>query len=157
MSEISILANDESATQALAARLAGVCAAGDCLLLQGDLGAGKTTFARGFIGALQAAPEEVLSPTFSLVQSYMSKGGYEIFHFDLYRLKSPSDLVEIGFDEAVSDGLTLVEWPDIAGAALPKNALTIRISFGENGARNFLFSGEENTWNQRLQKLKVEP
>ncbi len=126
---ITIDLPDESATCELARRLAPLLGIGDVVALHGDLGAGKTAFARALIRALVGADEEVPSPTFTLVQTYNSPTG-PIFHFDLYRIVSPDELTEIGWDEALADGLTLVEWPSRAGALLPASRIDVRLAFG---------------------------
>ncbi|RMH45804.1 MAG: tRNA (adenosine(37)-N6)-threonylcarbamoyltransferase complex ATPase subunit type 1 TsaE [Alphaproteobacteria bacterium] len=113
------------ATAALAERLGGVLRSGDTLLLQGDIGAGKTHFARALIQSLQArhgAVEDVPSPTFTIVQTYHA-GPLEIWHADLYRLADPSELAELGLEGALSQALTLVEWPDRLGTMTPSRAL----------------------------------
>jgi tRNA threonylcarbamoyladenosine biosynthesis protein TsaE len=123
---------DEAATAALAQRLAPCLRSGDIVALNGDLGAGKTSFARALIRALcgpEGAEREVPSPTFTLVQSYDTPRG-PIHHFDLYRIRSPDELTEIGWDEALADGIVLVEWPDRAGALLPAKRLNITLGFG---------------------------
>jgi tRNA threonylcarbamoyladenosine biosynthesis protein TsaE len=91
---------DEAATAALAARLAALLRPGDIVLLAGDLGAGKSFLARALIRAAAGEPElEVPSPTFTLVQSYDLPAG-ELWHFDLYRLAAPDEVLELGWDEA---------------------------------------------------------
>jgi tRNA threonylcarbamoyl adenosine modification protein YjeE len=98
---------------------------GDCLYLSGDLGAGKTTFARALIRAIADDPDlEVPSPTFTLVQSYDLR--LPIAHFDLYRLGSADELDELGLDDALSDGVALIEWPEQAADRLPHNQVKIR-------------------------------
>jgi tRNA threonylcarbamoyl adenosine modification protein YjeE len=104
---------------------------GDCLALSGDLGAGKSTLARAFLRALADEPElEVPSPTFTLVQSYELR--IPASHFDLYRLGDSSELDELGFDEALSSGICLVEWPEKAEALLPEDR--IRLKLEQDGA-----------------------
>jgi tRNA threonylcarbamoyladenosine biosynthesis protein TsaE len=119
---------DEAATARLAAALAAVARAGDFLALRGPLGVGKTAFARAFIGALGGGAEEVPSPTFTLVQTYDTPSG-SIWHFDLYRLKEPGELRELGFDEALAEGLVLVEWPERIEGLLPADRLDLELSF----------------------------
>ncbi|MDX3928451.1 MAG: tRNA (adenosine(37)-N6)-threonylcarbamoyltransferase complex ATPase subunit type 1 TsaE [Shinella sp.] len=97
---------------------------GDCLALSGDLGAGKSTFARAVIRAVADDDGlEVPSPTFTLVQTYPLR--LPIAHFDLYRIADPSEIDELGFDEALADGACLVEWPERAGDVLPDTAVTL--------------------------------
>lgn len=135
------------ATVALAQTLAKACRPGDCLLLQGDLGAGKTAFARAFIQSFFPGAE-VTSPTFTLLQTY-GEGDTAIAHFDLYRLKSAAELVEIGLDEALTQGITLVEWPEIAEGHFPDTALSIRLSMAGQG-RDITFSGAASRWQHHL-------
>jgi tRNA threonylcarbamoyladenosine biosynthesis protein TsaE len=123
---------DEAATADLARRLAPSLKPGDVVALRGDLGAGKTSFARALIRALSGADgaeREVPSPTFTLVQSYDTPAG-RVHHFDLYRIVSPDELTEIGWDEALADGIVLVEWPERAGNLLPHHRLDITLGFG---------------------------
>ena len=127
-----IALKDEAATAALAQRMAPCLGPGDVVALSGGLGAGKTSFARALIRALSAVEEaerEVPSPTFTLVQSYETPAG-RIHHFDLYRIQSSDELIEIGWDEALADGIVLVEWPDRAGGLLPAARLDITLEFG---------------------------
>lgn len=122
---------DETATQALAAQLAAAVAAPVFIALRGDLGAGKTAFARAFIRGLPGcrSDEDVPSPTFTLVQTYESDAG-TVWHFDLYRIEDPRELRELGWDDAIDDGICLVEWPEKAGGALPEDRLEIEITRG---------------------------
>jgi tRNA threonylcarbamoyl adenosine modification protein YjeE len=122
---------DLGATQRLGAGIAGRLQAGDAVALWGDLGAGKTTLARAILKALGVA-EDVPSPTFTIVQSYDTPR-LKIGHYDLYRIKSPRELDELGLDDALADGAVLVEWPERAPEALPTAALHVRLSLGERG------------------------
>ena len=109
---------------ALAQAFAAHLAAGDCLLLAGPVGAGKTHFARGIIRALTGPAQEVPSPTFTLVQTYDSPRA-EIWHADLYRLCHIDELVELGLEEAFDSAITLVEWPERLGAVRPPRRLEL--------------------------------
>lgn len=149
---LSSLAHTPGDTQALAARLAAACRHGDCILLSGEVGAGKTSFARGFIQAASSVQDDIVSPTFTLVQTYPLSGGGVLSHYDLYRLKHRAELPELGLDEALAGGVTLIEWPDIAREELPPQALDIFIET-EGGARRFSFRGDATTWRQRLEAL----
>ena len=116
---------DDAATQALAGRIAALARRGDVILLEGGLGSGKTSFARGFLRAL-GVEEEVPSPTFTLVQSY-ALPGLDVTHSDLYRLADESEVVELGLDEAWCHGALLVEWPDRAPGLWPEERLAVRL------------------------------
>lgn len=122
---------DEDATAALARRVADALRPGDVLCLGGDLGAGKTAFARAAIRHLSGAEVEVPSPTFTLVQTYATAAG-PVWHFDLYRLSGPEEVTELGWDDALAEGITLVEWPDRLGPLLPPDRL--EITLGNAGA-----------------------
>jgi tRNA threonylcarbamoyl adenosine modification protein YjeE len=140
--ETVVTLKDEAATEALAARIAKRLTPGDIVALSGDLGAGKTTFARGVLRAL-GVKERVPSPTFTLVQSYETPS-VTVHHFDLYRVEKASDLMELGFDDALSGGAALVEWPE---RGLPKEAareaLYIALTVMENGVREARITGPE--------------
>jgi len=120
---------NEAATAELAERLAGVSGQRDVLALIGDLGTGKTSFARAFVRAAGGGDEEVPSPTFTLLQTY-ENGPVPVFHFDLYRLKDPDEALELGIEDAFADGITLIEWPDRLGALLPPDRLDVTFSQG---------------------------
>ena len=116
---------DLAATAALGAAIAGQLTVGDTVLLRGDLGSGKTTLARAILATL-GVDETVPSPTFTLVQTYQT-ARFPISHFDLYRLKRPSELDELGLEEALDDGAALIEWPERAEDRLPSDALTVHL------------------------------
>ncbi|MBY0335500.1 MAG: tRNA (adenosine(37)-N6)-threonylcarbamoyltransferase complex ATPase subunit type 1 TsaE [Acetobacteraceae bacterium] len=133
---------DLAATEALAARLAARARAGDALLLDGPLGAGKSAFARAFLRALTGdATLEVPSPTFTLVQSYEWPGG-AAHHYDLWRLDGPDALHELGWEEA-RQGIVLVEWPDRLGPLAPADALRVTLHPVDESAREVELSGWE--------------
>jgi len=112
LSSLSVVSDSESQTLELGKRLGRLLQQPALILLQGDLGAGKTVFARGIARGLGVAPEiPITSPTFTLMNHYPAR--LNLYHFDLYRLSDPDELIELGFDEyAFGDGITLVEWPE---------------------------------------------
>ena len=145
----SLALPDQAATETLAARLAAVLRPGDVVALGGDLGAGKTTLARALIRAAAGAEVEVPSPTFTLVQAYDVPVG-PIWHFDLYRLNGPEEVVELGWDEARSDGIALVEWPDRLGPLLPAERLEIDLTFGAASGSRAAQVTASSEWIERL-------
>ena len=119
---------------------------GDVVTLAGDLGAGKTTFARFLIQQLSRDAVEVTSPTFNLLQTYpvtLADGApVELYHYDLYRIEHPSELAELGLEEALEQ-VALIEWPDrMAGARIPV-ALALSFTIGEDGTRHVAVTGDE--------------
>ena len=148
---------DADATAALARWLASRLIAGDCLLLQGPVGAGKTHFARALIQHLLAVDgqvEEVPSPTFTLVQTYQA-GPLEIWHCDLYRLNHPHDAMELGLDEAMETALCLIEWPDRLGPLIPKSALTLDLSPQPDDSRLLTARATAPRWQPVLAELAL--
>lgn len=138
---------DEAATDRLARRLAPHIRAGDVIALHGGLGAGKTTFSRSLISAHLGARTEVPSPTYTLVQTYDGPD-FPIFHFDLYRLEEPDDVMELGWDETM-DGLALIEWPAKAGDHLPAWRLDLTLEQTADGRTARLVPHGED-WQTRL-------
>ncbi len=105
---------------------------GDTVLLHGDLGAGKSVFARALIRVLCGDFElDVPSPTYTLVQSYDGARG-PIWHFDLYRLEAPEDVYETGWEEAIGQGIVIIEWPERLGGLKPRKAIDIHIVAGHD-------------------------
>ena len=147
---------DPAATARLAAALALLLRPGDVLALQGDLGSGKTAFARALIQALSDEAIEVPSPTFTLVQTYATAAG-EIWHFDLYRLGSAGEARELGIEDAFLDGISLIEWPDRLGDLLPAERLEILLQEPERDtestARLARLTGT-GSWLARLARLR---
>ena len=139
---------DQDATEALGARLARLLRAGDCILLEGPIGAGKTTLVRALLRAASGDPAlDVPSPTFTLVQTY-ELSGLRAHHFDLWRLDGPAALVELGWEDAMAD-VTLVEWPERLGDLRPPDALTIALSATSDTARLARLAG----WPDRIGAL----
>ncbi len=119
-----ILLADEAATTRFATCLGAGLGAGDCVLLSGSIGAGKSFFARALIRSRLGPATEVPSPTFTLVQTYPDdSGGPDIWHCDLYRLTSAGEVDELGLQDAFDTALCLIEWPDRLGPLTPPGAL----------------------------------
>ena len=126
--------NDETDTHKIASILAAEVEPGDVLCLYGDLGVGKTSFARAFIRTLTSGDEIVPSPTYTIIQNYYVKRNnvnLEILHADLYRISCETEISELGLDEAFLKGISLIEWPEIARSLLPENRLEVHIRFGK--------------------------
>ena len=131
---------DEDATAALGERLAELLRAGDTVLLEGPIGAGKSHLARALIRARLGRMEDVPSPSFTLVQTY-DADGVEIWHADLYRLSHPDEVLELGLDDAFATAICLVEWPERLGPHLPPDALHLRLAAQGDGRMAHLSGG----------------
>jgi tRNA threonylcarbamoyladenosine biosynthesis protein TsaE len=138
MSALSMPLPNEQATETLGATLAARLKPGDVVGLKGDLGAGKTTLARAIIRAAAADPELIVpSPTFTLVEVYDTPRG-AFWHFDLYRLDNPEQVYELGWEEALAEGIVLLEWPERLGSLLPQHlSVTLELA-SEDGRRAIL-------------------
>ena len=138
---------DAAATQALGARLGVRLTQGDMVCLAGNLGAGKTTLARGVIAAWTGQEEEAPSPTYTLVQTYEGARG-ELWHVDLYRLKRPDDAWELGLEDAFATAATLIEWPERLEGQLPRDRLDIELQPEGEGRRATLTA--HGAWREKL-------
>lgn len=117
--------SDEAETRRLASAMAERAAAGDIFLLSGEIGAGKSAFARAFIRHHLGPDEDVPSPTFTLVQTYETPDA-EIWHCDLYRLTDPQEVMELGLDDAMRDAICLIEWPEKLAGDAPSTAVKMQ-------------------------------
>lgn len=133
------LATEDDTTR-LGWALADLLHAGDSLLLDGPIGAGKSHVARALIRARLGDTEDVPSPTFTLVQTY--PGDPDIWHADLYRLTHPDEVVELGLEDAFANAICLIEWPDRLGSILPENPLRLKLEPQGEGRRATLSSGD---------------
>jgi tRNA threonylcarbamoyladenosine biosynthesis protein TsaE len=161
---------DAAATRSMAASLAPLCRPGDVLLLAGDLGAGKTTFAQGF-GAGLGVTEAITSPTFTLVRHYpidrpgaaaSASGLRRLLHADVYRLDHLHEVVDLGLAELVEDGsVALVEWGDAAAPVLGGDALDLRLETDaeDDGQRLVSIRPEGEAWTRRWDAVRsaLEP
>lgn len=151
MPGLTLILPDADATDRLGAALSARLRPGDTVLLSGDLGAGKSHLARAVIQSMQArhgAVEDVPSPTYTLVQTYRA-GEVELVHADLYRLGDPSELDELGLDEAMGRAVCLIEWPDRL-ETVPPGALTVALA-PEGAGRRATLDGPG--WPDRLADL----
>ncbi len=155
-----VLATDSAgSTRDLAATVAARCVPGDVLLLSGDLGAGKTTFAQGFGRAL-GIDEPVTSPTFTLVRQYEVDGGPDgvrtLIHADVYRLDHLAEIADLGLGQLVEDGgVAVVEWGDAAEPVLGAGALRVRLEADpdDDRRRTVLVTSEGPAWTSRWPEL----
>lgn len=138
----------EEDTLDLAKALAKTSQAGDVWALFGTLGAGKSVFSRAFIQELSKA-EEVPSPTFTLLQTY-DAGNTEIYHYDLYRIKSPEEIWELNIEEAMHEGICLIEWPEKMGGYLPRNIFRITIEILQDNTRKITLQTEDKGKKERI-------
>ncbi|MCR8549595.1 tRNA (adenosine(37)-N6)-threonylcarbamoyltransferase complex ATPase subunit type 1 TsaE [Salipiger sp. P9] len=143
------------ATCALAAALSEKLRPGDVLLLSGGIGAGKTHFARCLIQALQDPPEDVPSPTFTLIQVYDTPAG-ELWHSDLYRLSDPDQCIELGLTDAFESAICLVEWPDRLQDLAPESALSLSFGPGETDeSRSLALDWRDPRWDATVAELSA--
>jgi tRNA threonylcarbamoyladenosine biosynthesis protein TsaE len=140
-------------TRALGAAVGAVLRPGDVVLLAGDLGAGKTTFAQGVAAAL-GVDGPVTSPTFTIVHEY--DGRIPLAHVDVYRLESLGELYDLGFEEIVDDArVTLVEWGDLVAQAVPTDRLLVRLELVVDDEERFItFVPHGARWRERMGSLE---
>lgn len=143
----------EHATAQAGAALGPLLAPGDVVLLQGDVGAGKTHFARALIQSILVEMEDVPSPTFTLVQVYDTRNG-PLWHADLYRISTPTEVDELGLTDAFEDSICIIEWPDRLGPLSPKDALRIEIATQAEG-RMATFTWADPRWAKHIEDMSA--
>ena len=127
---MTVETHDERETWTVAKQFAATLKSGDVVCLEGDLGAGKTTFSQGLCAAL-GAKRAVTSPTFCIVSEHPADD-FLVVHMDLYRLQEEEDVLQIGWEDYLARGAVLVvEWPDRAGSLIPENARHVHFAYGE--------------------------
>lgn len=149
--EITFLSMAEADTVAFGKALAAIAEPGDVFALFGTLGMGKSVLSRAFIQELTAT-KEVPSPTFTLLQTYEAPG-FEICHFDLYRLKSPEEIFEIGMEDALYSCVSLIEWPEQMGGYLPRDIFKVVFTPADSG-RKITITANSPARIQKLARLK---
>lgn len=148
-----ILVKSAEQTGSFAIQLASRLTVGDVILLEGDLGVGKTLFSRALIQSLMTVRDDVPSPSFTLVQTYETENG-TIWHADLYRLGSTLEIEELGLIEAFDDSICLIEWPDRLGDLKPEGALDLRLSYtSEPDERMIDLYSTDAKWTEKLKGL----
>tara|TARA_R110000787_G_scaffold99571_7_gene204173 strand:+ start:443 stop:910 length:468 start_codon:yes stop_codon:yes gene_type:complete len=150
MPECTLILTHPDETSQRAADLGRVLNAGDVVLLGGDVGAGKTHFARSLIQSLLSTSQDVPSPTFTLVQTYDTTKG-EVWHADLYRITSLDDVEELGLVDAFENAICLIEWPDRLSSLKPAAALSIELTPGQGeNTRKLVAYWQDEKWNEKL-------
>lgn len=146
--DLGMIFNSSDELAAFGARLATLVRVGDTIALFGDLGAGKTTLARGLLRGL-GLEGEAPSPTFTIVQTYEPPElRLPVWHCDLYRLEDPEEVIELGLEEAFDDALVLIEWPERLGRYLPRHALRLHLD-GAGEAQRRLTAEVPPAWETR--------
>ena len=148
---ITILSNSPAETRRLGERLASLFQPGDVVLLQGELGAGKTCLAQGIGKGLKVA-EAVKSSSFVLVNYY--NGRLKVYHADLFRLNDAGEVVDLALDENASDGLLLIEWPDRAIEEMPPEHLLVRFEATGEKSRRIELEGRGARYEHLLRELE---
>ena len=141
--------NSPEQTAIYAAKLAQNLAPEDIILLNGNVGAGKSYFCRALIQSVLQYEEDIPSPTFTLVQQYDTEIG-ELWHSDLYRLSDPSEVIELGLLDAIESAIVLIEWPNQIIDFLPNSVLHINISASGHETRVFHFIWTDKKWDEKL-------
>jgi len=139
--------SDEAATIRFGTALATDLSGGGIVCFFGGLGAGKTALVRAIIHQLQRdagqSPEEIPSPTYTLLQTY-DAGDLSIWHYDMYRIEKPDDVYELSWEDALADGLILIEWPEQLGPYIPIDRLDIHLSHCEGLGRDLRLEAQGN-------------
>ncbi len=151
----SVVSTSPERTEAIGELLGRSLGPGDLVCLYGDLGAGKTSLSFGIALGLEVQEQYITSPTFTFVNEY--QGRVPFYHMDLYRLKEPSELEGIGFEEYVdSDGVTVIEWAERADEELPAQRLSVYLSYASENSREIGFLAEGARYELILSELKKE-
>jgi tRNA threonylcarbamoyladenosine biosynthesis protein TsaE len=151
----SVITTNEEQTWKIGKMLGARLEAGDTVCLYGDLGAGKTSFSYGIAQGLEVEEQYITSPTFTFVNEY--QGRVPLYHIDLYRLKEPDDLENIGFEEYLdSEGVTVIEWAERAENELPGEYLSVYLSYVNDNSREIGFLAEGARYQKILDDLSLE-
>jgi tRNA threonylcarbamoyladenosine biosynthesis protein TsaE len=151
----SVITSSPEQTWEIGQLLGKLLDAGDSVCLYGDLGAGKTNFTYGIARGLDVQDQYITSPTFTFVNEY--KGRVPLYHIDLYRVKGPDELENIGFDEYIeSDGVTVIEWAERAEDELPTECLSVYLSHVDDHSREVGFLAEGERYKKLMEELMQE-
>lgn len=150
---MKIISHSPQETIRLGGCLARYLGPGDIVSLFGELGAGKTVFVKGIARGLGVAGRSVLSPTFVLLQEH-PRGRVPLYHFDLYRLRVPQDILNLGYEEYFYDeGITVIEWAERLKGLLPEESLRVRLQVKSGSQRLILFSARGRRYEKILEKM----
>ena len=154
MKPIETTSSDPEITRKIAGAVASLTAAGDVILLDGELGAGKTTFAQGFAREL-GVTEPVTSPTFTLVRRYSTSAGFDLYHADLYRLDQLNEVVDLGLSELLDEGAAaIIEWGEKGVPAFGPDHLSVQLSHSlGDEQRRLVFTTTGHSWAARWKQL----
>ena len=151
----SVITSSREQTWQIGEMLGARLHAGDLVCLYGDLGAGKTSLSYGIARGLEVQEQYITSPTFTFVNEY--RGRVPFYHIDLYRLKDPDELQNIGFEEYLeSDGVTVIEWAERAEDELPEECLSVYLSAVDDHSREIGFLAEGEHYEKLLDELSKE-
>ena len=149
----SVITSSPEQTWRMGELLGALLGAGDLVCLYGDLGAGKTSLSYGIALGLEVKEQYITSPTFTFVNEY--EGRVPFYHIDLYRLKDPEELENIGFEEYLdSDGVTVIEWAERAEDELPEERLSVYLNYVDEQSREIGFLAEGERYQKLLDALK---
>ena len=147
------ISKSEQQTIACAVKFAHSLKGGDIVFLQGDLGAGKTTFVKGLAQGLKADPQNVNSPTFVLMNHY--EGKLPLYHFDLYRLEHVHEISSIGYEEFLyGDGVAVIEWAERLGELAPREYLRIELAHKAESERSIKLSAVGERYCQIISRFQ---
>lgn len=134
MTQLFLTFRSEDDTNAFAQKIAPLLKTGDCLILQGDLGAGKSTFARALIREWSHTETmDVPSPTFTLVQHYQNQQEQRLDHYDAYRIEEENEIIEVGLEDSLENAITLIEWPEKIASYLPDRLYRLIFKIADDG------------------------
>lgn len=151
----SLSLRSEADTLNLGRAINHISQTGDVITLAGPLGVGKTVLARGFVRSGIGQEIDVASPTFTLVNIYDTIDP-AIWHFDLYRLDSPADIEELGLDEALASGISLIEWPDRAPRWVTEGSLNITLGTAPDGKTRSATLVGGAIWQPRIKSISEQ-
>ncbi len=149
---IELRAETAEDTRAVGEALSPFLGPGDAVALTGELGAGKTTFVQGAARGLGFGGT-VTSPTFTLVREYI--GELTVYHVDVYRLDRVQDVLDLGIEEMLDDGVVFVEWGDTVEALLPRDTLLVELTLADGEARRLVMTGSGTSWERRWERVEA--